>query len=176
MKRAMEDLGPRYPNERRKEQTVALLDGIHHLTTLTADLDRLIGFYERVFGARVTLDLEEDGLRHAFIELGPTTVLHPFQVPGVEVPQEDVPMFARGRLDHFALRAPTEEVFRELRRRVIAEGAGDGVVTDMGSLLIFGFTDPDGAHHEVVWTNPGVPVDRSLPRAKWETVEMDERF
>src|SRR5829696_6830625 len=127
----------------RKEPRVALLNGIHHLTTLTADLDRLIGFYERVFGARVTLNLEEEGLRHAFIELGPTTVLHPFQVPGAEVPQHQVPMFARGRLDHFALNAASEEAFRELRRRVVAEGAGDGVVTDMGSLLNFGFTEPE---------------------------------
>ncbi len=150
-----------------------LLDGLHHVTTLTADMDRLLQFYVRVFDARVTLDLAEEGLRHAFIELGPHTVLHPFQVSGVEVPQGDVPMFARGRLDHFALHASTEEAFRELRRRVVAEGAGDGVVTDMGSLLIFGFTDPDGAHHEVVWTKPGVPVTRSLPRADWQTVEMD---
>lgn len=150
-----------------------LLDGIHHITTLTADLDRLIHFYARVFDAPATLDLSEDGLRHAFIELGPHTVLHPFQVPGVEVPQGEVPMFSRGRLDHFALHPSTEEAFRELRRRVVEEGAGDGVVTDMGSLLIFGFTDPDGAQHEVVWSKPDVPVDRSLPREQWETVEMD---
>lgn len=152
-----------------------LLDGIHHVTTLTADMDRLLRFYERVFDARVTLDLAEEGLRHAFVELGPHTVLHPFQVPGVEVLQGEIPMFERGRLDHIALYAPTEEAFRELRRRVVAEGAGDGVVTDMGSLLIFGFTDPDGAHHEVVWTKPSVPADRSLPRENWKTVEMDER-
>ena len=44
----------------------------------TADLDRLIVFYERVFGTRVTLDLEEEGLRHAFVEVGPHPVLHPF--------------------------------------------------------------------------------------------------
>jgi catechol 2,3-dioxygenase-like lactoylglutathione lyase family enzyme len=59
-----------------------LLNGIHHLTFVTSDMDRLIAFYERVFGARVTVDLEEEGLRHAFIEVGPHTVLHPFQVPG----------------------------------------------------------------------------------------------
>ena len=46
-------------------------------------------------------------------------------------------MFQRGRLDHFGLNAASEEAFRELRRRVLAEGAGDGVVTDMGSLLNF---------------------------------------
>jgi catechol 2,3-dioxygenase-like lactoylglutathione lyase family enzyme len=85
-----------------------MLNGIHHLTTLTADLDRLIGFYERVFDARVTLDLQEEGLRHAFIELGPGTVLHPFEVPGVAVPQGEIAMFARGRLDHFGLNAAGE--------------------------------------------------------------------
>ena len=46
-----------------------LLNDIHHLTLVTADMDRLIGFYERIFGARVTVDLEEEGLRHAFIEV-----------------------------------------------------------------------------------------------------------
>jgi catechol 2,3-dioxygenase-like lactoylglutathione lyase family enzyme len=148
-----------------------LLNDIHHLTFITADLDRLATFYERVFGARVTVDLEEEGLRHAFIEVGPHTVLHPFEVPGVEPPGSE-PMFQRGRLDHFALNAASFEAFRELQRRVVAEGAGDGVVTDMGSLLNFGFTDPDGGQHEVIWVKPGVPVEAGLRRAEWSTVEV----
>jgi catechol 2,3-dioxygenase-like lactoylglutathione lyase family enzyme len=147
------------------------LAGIHHLSTLTADMDRLIGFYERVFDARVTLDMEEDGLRHTFIELGSGTVLHPFQIPGIEVPQAEIPMFQRGRLDHFGLNAASEEAFHELRRRVIAEGAGDGLVTDMGPLLSFSFTDPDGVGLEVMWVKPGVPVETTLPRAEWTVAE-----
>lgn len=152
---------------------MSLLGGIHHVTTLTADLNRLIDFYKRVFDAPVILDQTDEGLRHAFIELGPHTVLHPFCIPGVEVPQQEIPMFGRGRLDHIALHASTEETFRELHRRVVAEGAGDEVVTDMGHLLLFGFTDPDGAQHEVVWIRPDVPIDQALPRAEWKTVEMD---
>ena len=147
-----------------------LLNDIHHLTFITADLDRLIAFYERVFGARVTVDLEEEGLRHAFIEVGPHTVLHPFEVPGVEPPGIQ-PMFQRGRLDHFALNAASFEAFGELRRRVVAEGAGDGVVTNMGSLLNFGFTDPDGGQHEVIWVKPGVAVEAGLRRAEWSRLE-----
>jgi catechol 2,3-dioxygenase-like lactoylglutathione lyase family enzyme len=148
------------------------LNGIHHLTNLTADLDRLIGFYERVFDARVTLDMEEEGLRHAFIELGPNTVLHPFEVPGVEVPQGDVPMFARGRLDHFGLNADSEDAFWNLRDRVIEEGAGveGAVVTDMRAILSFTFEDPDGARHEVVWMRPGVPAAEMLARPQWTTL------
>lgn len=148
-----------------------LLDDIHHLTFVTADMDRLISFYGRVFGARVTVDLEEEGLRHAFIEVGPHTVLHPFQVPGVESPGRQ-PMFGRGRLDHFALNAASEEAFWELRRRIVAAGAGDGSVTDMGSLLNLGFTDPDGGEHEVVWVKPGVPVEAGLRRAAWSTARV----
>ena len=148
-----------------------LLNDFHHLTFVTSDLDRLIAFYERFFEARVTVDLEEEGLRHAFIEVGPRTMLHPFQVPGVDPPGPQ-PMFGRGRLDHFALNAASEEAFREILRRVVAEGAGDETVTDMGSLLNFGFTDPDGDEHEVVWVKPGVPVEAWLRRAEWTTVEM----
>ena len=143
-----------------------LLDGINHLTFLTGDMDRLIAFYERVFDARVTLDLEEDGLRHTFIQVGSHTVLHPFQLPGVQPPAKQ-PMFQRGRLDHFALNAASENAFHELRRRVMAEKASNGVVTDMGSLLIFTFTDPDEGTHEVVWMKPGVPAKATLKRADW---------
>ncbi|MBF2049821.1 MAG: VOC family protein [Leptolyngbya sp. IPPAS B-1204] len=149
-----------------------LLNDIQHLTFITADMDRLIAFYKRVFEARVTVDLEEDGLRHTFIEVGPHTVLHPFQVNGVEPPAPQ-PMFQRGRLDHFALNAASEEAFRELRRRVVTEGAGNGVVTDMGLLLSFGFADPDGVQHEVVWVKPDVPAGDLLKRADWTMVEVD---
>ena len=45
-------------------------------------------------------------------------------------------------------------------------------MTDMGSLLNFGFTDPYGGEHEVVWVKPGVPVEAGLRRVEWTTVEM----
>jgi catechol 2,3-dioxygenase-like lactoylglutathione lyase family enzyme len=157
----------------RNERTAKkpLLDDINHLTFITADMDRLISFYERAFGARTTVDLEEEGVRHAFIEVGPHTVLHPFQVPGVEPPGPQ-PMFERGRLDHFALNAASEEAFRELHGRLAAEGALDSVVTDMGSMLLFSFLDPDEGRHEVVWRKPGVPVEAGLRQAEWKTVEL----
>ena len=148
-----------------------LLDDINHLTFITADMDRLISFYERVFGAKTTVDLQEEGLRHAFIEVGPHTILHPFQVPGVEPPGPQ-PMFERGRLDHFALNAASEEAFRELHRRLEAEGALDSVVTDMGSMLLYSFLDPDEGRHEVVWRKPGVPVEAGLRQVEWKTVEL----
>ena len=151
---------------------MTLLNDIHHLAFVTADLDRLIDFYDRVFEAQVKVELEEEGLRHAFIEVGPHTVLHPFQIPGINPPDEQT-MFQRGRLDHFALNAASEDAFKELRRRLMAEGATNGDVTDMGALLIFTFSDPDQGSHEVVWVKPGVPIEAGLKQADWTSVEMD---
>ncbi len=149
-----------------------LLNDIHHLAFVTADLDRLTAFYRRVFDAEVCVELQEEGVRHAFIELGPHTVLHPFQIPGV-TPPGPAPRFSRGCLDHFGLNAASVQAFRELRRRVMAEGAGDGVVTDQGSLLTFSFTDPDGGEHEVNWVKPNVPVGAGLSRVLWKIAEID---
>lgn len=148
-----------------------LLSGMHHVATLTADMDRLIAFYERVFDAPAVLDMEEEGLRHAFIPLGPETLLHPFQIPGIDVPQGELPMFARGRIDHLALTATDEAAFWEVRRRVIAERAGTGEVTDFGPHYGLSLLDPDGLWLEVVWPKPGAPFDATSERASWRTVE-----
>ena len=152
-----------------------MIDGINHLTSLTADMDRLIAFYQRVFDARVTLDLEEEELRHVFIQLGPNTVLHPFQVPGVDVPQGKMPMFGRGRLDHFAVNAASEADFYEIRRRVVELRAGDGLMADMGPALNFSYEDPDGAEHEVVWTRPDADFGEALKREDWTRYPYPKR-
>ena len=150
---------------------MSLLSGMHHVSTLTADMDRLLSFYERVLDAPVVLDMEEEGLRHAFIPLGPGTLLHPFQIPGIDVPQGKLPMFERGRIDHVALIATDEAAFWEVRRRVIAEGAGTGEVTDFGPHYGLSLLDPDGLWLEVVWNKPGAPFDATSVRANWKTVE-----
>jgi catechol 2,3-dioxygenase-like lactoylglutathione lyase family enzyme len=152
---------------------VQLVDGAHHITFLTEDMDRLIDFYRRVFDSEVTVDMTEEGVRHTFITVGPTTILHPFQFLDPEHrPPPPSPMFQRGRLDHFALLAPSEEAFRELRRRIDAEGAADGEVRDMGSFWIMGYVDPDGAAHEVMLERPGGIDPEKLKRENWTTVEL----
>ena len=40
---------------------MSLVEGVHHVTFLTEDLDRLVAFYERVFEANKTLDMTEEG-------------------------------------------------------------------------------------------------------------------
>jgi catechol 2,3-dioxygenase-like lactoylglutathione lyase family enzyme len=149
------------------------VDGIHHITFLTEDIERLSAFYERVLGARKTLDMTEEGVRHMFLEVGTTTVLHPFQLlEGPPLPEAPGMMFQRGRLDHFALLARSEEAFREIRSRVEAEGVADGAVRDMHTMWIMAFHDPDDFYVEVIWRKPGMPDSETLPRADWTTVEL----
>jgi catechol 2,3-dioxygenase-like lactoylglutathione lyase family enzyme len=152
---------------------MSLVGGVHHLTFLTEDIDRLSAFYERVFEAAKTLDMTEDGVRHVFLEVGPTTVLHPFQIlDGSPLPTAPGEMFGRGRIDHFALCASSEETFRELRRRLELENAADGDVRDMKTMWIMGFHDPDGLYAEVIWRKRELSDEETLPRADWQTVEV----
>lgn len=148
-----------------------LLNGINHLTFITSYMDKLIDFYKRMFDAEVTLDLEQNGIRHAFIEVRPNTVLHPFQIPKIE-PPDILPMFSRGRLDHCALNASSMEAFIELQKRLSAEDCVEGNVIDMGMLLLFNFIDPDKGQHEVVLWKEGRPTDGVL-RKDWKDFEME---
>src|SRR4051794_16146402 len=112
-----------------------LVDGISHVATVTEDLDRMVGFYQRVFSAEVSEVMEEDGLRHQLIYLGDQVALHPFELSWKQ-PDQRFEMFDRGRLDHFGVTAPNVEALLELRDRLLAEcdgaGATDAEIRDFG--------------------------------------------
>jgi catechol 2,3-dioxygenase-like lactoylglutathione lyase family enzyme len=140
------------------------LTGVNHVATVSKDLDRLIDFYDRVFGARVLLDVEVPEMvlqtargpaRHVFIEVGGPSVLHAWQIEGIDPSQFDGEIFSRGRVDHFALLTGTYSNFEGLRRKLVAEGASTGEVNDFGLMLSFSFQDPDGLWAEVAWWKDG---------------------
>lgn len=58
-----------------------LTDGFSHVASVTDDVDRLVGFYHRVFDAPLLFDMEEEGIRHAAVDVGAGVVLHAFRVP-----------------------------------------------------------------------------------------------
>lgn len=149
-----------------------LLAGINHVAVLTPDLDRLVRFYRRVFEARVEWDLQEESVRLALINVGPNAIISAYELASVEMPTTR-PRFDRGRHDHIGYNAASEEAFRELRTRLRAIGATDGVVTDVGPAQLFCFTDPDGWEGEVLWMKPGVPWETHKRPAHWEIVDLD---
>jgi catechol 2,3-dioxygenase-like lactoylglutathione lyase family enzyme len=128
----------------------ALLAGINHLATLTADLERLEDFYERAFGAGVVRRWEGDQ-RHSMIRLGPTTVLHAFERRDSPHLSSGQAMFDRGRLDHMGVNAASREAFDRLRERLVHLGVSDGSVTELPLISSVRFVDPDGMEVELCW-------------------------
>ncbi len=126
--------------------------GFNHVATMTADLDRYLDFYERIFGAEVVsiMDAEGDHPRMAVVNMGGGSALNVFEVPEGSIVGDRASMGARGPIDHYALAVDSEEKLLEIRDRLVALGASPGDVTTFGpSLLSVFFRDPDGAELEV---------------------------
>ena len=138
-----------------------LLSGIDHVATITNDSDRLQRFYVDVFGATIERDGPEfpGGPRMTIINIGPSTELNVFQIEDNAEADRQTPMFGRGRIDHLGLLAASIDEFDEIRRRLMAEGATDGVVTEFGRKLSLFFRDPDAMECEVLVANPDADPD-----------------
>jgi catechol 2,3-dioxygenase-like lactoylglutathione lyase family enzyme len=151
-----------------------LSDGISHVATVTDDLDRMVGFYQRVFDAELFgAVMEEEGLRHALICLNESVMLHPFEVPWVEG-DDRREMFTRGRVDHFGVTVATVEALLEVRRRLQAEGEGvtDGEIRDFGAVYSLHYVDPDGVNLEVNMWKPNAAEHDMLQREDWTVVDL----
>jgi len=153
--------------------------GLNHVATLTNDPSRLHAFYEEVFEAEVLRDgpeVEGDAsVRLSVIKIGPWAELNVFHIDGNTEADRQVPMFGRGRLDHFALQAASLDAFETIRDRLIARGAADSFVTDFGPVLSIFFRDPDGLEGEVCVTNPdavpGVGHPPGTPASRYVVTE-----
>jgi catechol 2,3-dioxygenase-like lactoylglutathione lyase family enzyme len=140
-----------------------VLAGFDHVAVLTADLRRFVEFYEEVFGAEVEGGLTEEGLEMVVLRIGPTSEMNVFQIDGNDEAAKQTPIFARGRLDHFALRAVSLAQFDELRDELMRRGCSDGFVTDFGHVLSVFFRDPEGLELEVCVANPDAVPGRINP-------------
>ena len=134
-----------------------LLAGVNHVAVLTADLDRFVDFYTEVFDLEVVFTETTPAFRHAIVRTGPTSWLHPAEVNGNDHGVASPAMFDRGHLDHLALTAASPATFHTVRDRLVARGATDGTIEDLGAFHSVWFDDPDGMRVELV-----VIVDHAL--------------
>ena len=149
--------------------------GLNHVATLTNDAARLHTFYREVFEAEVVRDAPEiegnDAVRLSIIRIGSYAELNVFQIEGNTEADRQVPMFGRGRLDHFALQAASIEAFETIRDRLIDRGSAESFVTDFGPVLSNFIRDPDGLEGEVCVDNPdavpGVTNPPVTPAARY---------
>jgi catechol 2,3-dioxygenase-like lactoylglutathione lyase family enzyme len=128
---------------------MSLLSGLNHVAVVTADLDRFIAFYTRIFGLEVVFTEAAPQFRHAILRIGADSWLHPVQVPGNPHATAGTRMLDRGHLDHLALTAASAEAFERIRRALVEAGASNGAVEDLGAFHTMWFEDPDGMRGEI---------------------------
>lgn len=139
-----------------------LSNGCNHVTIVTRDIDRFIDFYRRHFDAEVRLDLDEDELRHALVDVGNSFCLHPFQLKSSNPHAEALPdIFSRGHIDHFAIDFGDTKSFEEARRRLVEDGASKGRIRDFGAVQVMVFEDPDGMECELALWKDGPALTMS---------------
>jgi catechol 2,3-dioxygenase-like lactoylglutathione lyase family enzyme len=143
-----------------------LLAGVNHVAVITEDTERFVRFYQEVFDATVSHREQIGPGILTMVDIGPRTELNVFEV------HDDAPdvtrgsLFSHGPIDHIGLQAADREAFVEIRRRLVAQGASDGFVTDFGRSHSVWFKDPDGLEGEVLlWIShdgevhpPGTPA------------------
>ena len=137
---------------------MSVISGLNHVAVITADLGRFVDFYTRIFDMKEVFREELPGLRHAILQIpGSSSWIHPAEIPGNPHATAERQMFERGHLDHLALTAQSRESFDQIRERLVAANASDGVVEDLGAFHTLWFQDPDGMRCELT-----LVVDPSL--------------
>jgi catechol 2,3-dioxygenase-like lactoylglutathione lyase family enzyme len=130
--------------------------GFNHVATLTADLDRLVAFYERAFGATVTFEMAatDDHPRMAILDLGGGASLNVFEAAAGEIIGDRRKQGHRGAIDHYALAVDSLDTLRSVRDRLIDAGADIGEIQRLGTEWSLFFRDPDGMELEVCCPEP----------------------
>jgi catechol 2,3-dioxygenase-like lactoylglutathione lyase family enzyme len=127
-----------------------MISGVNHVAVMTEDLDRFVEFYADVFELDLVFTEDTPAFRHAILRTGERSWLHPAEVVDSVHGAASSSMFDRGHLDHLALTASDQEAFTSARKRLVARGASDGAVEDLGAFHSVWFTDPDGMQVELV--------------------------
>jgi catechol 2,3-dioxygenase-like lactoylglutathione lyase family enzyme len=131
--------------------------GFNHVATVTSDLDRVVDFYERVFGAVVTFEMEEkdDHPRMSILDLGGGAALNVFEVPEGSIIGDRRRQGGRGPIDHYALAVDSYATLEQVRDRLVEAGADIGEIHQLGNVWSLFFRDPDGMELEVCCSAAG---------------------
>lgn len=136
---------------------MARTTGFDHVATVTADLDRIVAFYQDVFEARITFEMtaSQSHPRMVILDLGGGGALNiTEQAPGTITGDRARPG-GRGPIDHYGIAVDSRVGLDGMRQRLTAAGADVGQVQRLGDTWSLFFRDPDGMELEVC-----APVER----------------
>ena len=142
---------PGAPPCSRDDLPMTISTGFNHVATITADLDRLVGFYEQAFGAVKTFEMKAEGdhPRMAILEVGGGAAMNIFEVAAESIIGDRRAMGGRGPIDHFAIAVDSLTTLEAARDRLVEAGAEIGEIQVLGDMWSLFFRDPDGMELEV---------------------------
>ncbi|MFQ3566876.1 MAG: VOC family protein [Aggregatilineales bacterium] len=144
---------------------MALAHGMHHITAISADIERTHAFYGDLLGMRrlkMTVNFDDPSSAHWYWGVGegaPGTVITYFERDPRTTPH--VRMGA-GQTHHFALSVENEDVQLAWRDRLMAAGYAVSPVRDRVYFKSIYTTDPDGHIVELATLGPGFAVDEPV--------------
>jgi glyoxylase I family protein len=134
------------------------LRGLHHLTAISADLERTIAFYRDLLGLAIIHDGPSDddpNTRHVWfgaLHGGPGTL-----VTCPEYPDLDEGSVGRGSTHHFALTVESADEQEAWRDYLRDHGVQCTDVFDRAGFRSIYLRDPDGHIVEIATRGPGFP-------------------
>jgi glyoxalase family protein len=137
--------------------------GFHHITLVSADAQRTVGFYRDLLGVRLvkrTVNFDDPGSYHLYFGNAtgaPGTLLTFFEWP--HAPRG---AWGIGGVHHLALGVETEAGLLKWKRRLTDHGVPVSGPYNRGWFNSLYFMDPDGQIVEIATHGPGYDVDEPL--------------
>ena len=126
--------------------------GFNHIATVTADLDRVVAFYEQAFGAVKTFEMAAgpDHPRMAILDMGGGSAMNVFEAGSEdEIVGDRRKQGGRGPIDHYGIAVDSLPALEKVRDRLVELGADIGEIHQLGTTWSLFFRDPDGMELEV---------------------------
>jgi glyoxalase family protein len=145
------------------------VQGLHHITLVSADAQRTVDFYTRVLGQRLvkqTVNFDDPGSYHLYFgdESGrPGTAITFFEWRAVPRGRPGI-----GGTHHFALQVADYEGLLKWKRRLTDLGLRVTGPLDRHYFKSIYFNDPDGTLLEIATIGPGWTVDEEPARLGME--------
>jgi catechol 2,3-dioxygenase-like lactoylglutathione lyase family enzyme len=133
--------------------------GLHHITLISADLDRSAAFYRDLLGLRLLesgVNQDDPNARHFYFgdaAGSPGTVITLFEYPHMETGSVGV-----GSTHHFALCVESEDELEGWRGWLESRGVPCTAVLDRTFFKSIYLRDPDGHIVELATRGPGFPA------------------
>jgi glyoxalase family protein len=152
------------------------LNGIHHITGITDDLERAGDFYESALGLRLikqTLNQDDAKTKHFFWanydgeKVGAHSSLTLFGWPGSTHRARP----GAGQTHHIAFRVPSDEAQLDWREHLMELGIQVSQVMDRKYFKSIYFQAPDGLLLELATDGPGFGVDED-PATLGQTLQL----